>query len=126
MAYPDRTPNGAGLPRRLQFTNDRVGIGVEETAAFLVTDIEVFTLESWFEAKRAGLDELANRILQVGMDWEHLQAFLPHDPKAIAPADQAELDRLARETIALNAEFEKRMGRDADTPQFQEPRGSNN
>lgn len=88
------------------------GTAVNEVAAhaLLITDIEFFTLTAWLRAERAGLQELADRVALVGLDWEHLEALMPHNRGEITSENFAELNRLAVATEVLAAEIDVRTG----------------
>jgi DNA-directed RNA polymerase subunit RPC12/RpoP len=57
----------------------------------LFTDIEDITLEKWLDAKNAGQDELAKKILDAGLLVEHTIAEIPLDHNI---ADNSELRQL--------------------------------
>lgn len=99
---------GQVLRKRLEA--GRQGINLTQTHAFFITDIEHFVLTAWVKAKLSRLDDLADRLARVGLDWEHFEALMPHDPALVAPEDRAELDRLAEETEILVAEIDVRTG----------------
>jgi hypothetical protein len=82
-----------------------------ETHAFFITDIERFVLTAWIKAERAGLQDLADRLLKVGLDWEHFEALMPHNRGEISSDNLQELDRLAAETEILAAEVDVRTGK---------------
>jgi hypothetical protein len=93
-----------------RFEAGREGINLAATHAFLITDIEHFTLAAWFRAASHGLEVLAGRVLRVGLDWEHLEALMPDNPDEKTAENVAELDRLARETEILAGEIDVRTG----------------
>src|SRR5437867_6417689 len=62
------------------------------------TDIEDTFLDVWLELENAGLDELAAKVLNAGLLFEHYLSQLPNDPSQRAPEQVAQL-----ETYRLNA-----------------------
>jgi hypothetical protein len=88
----------------------RQGINQTETHAFDITDVERFVLTSWLRAERAGLQELADRVLKTGLDYEHYIALLDPDPDNRSADDVTELSRLAAETEILAGEIDVRTG----------------
>lgn len=99
-----------GQVLRKRFESGRVGVNAAETHAFLITDIEHFVLVAWLQAAKHGLDDLATRVLRVGLDWEHHQALLPNDPDDRNADDVLEQERLAAETEILAGEIDVRTG----------------
>ena len=120
-----------GKVLRKRFDSGRVGINATETHAFLITDIEFFVLKAWLRAalhRTPDTDVLADRVLRVGLDWEHHQALLSNNPDERTAEDIMEQERLAAETEILAGEIDVRTGKvdrqGRPFPPFQEPLGS--
>ena len=109
---PYATPNPALTGPFTADEHPRIGITPLVTRTFFITDIEAFTERAWLLARLLGLHDLANQVLQVGLDWEHLVANTnglmdPGDPNKVTdPALQAEIDRLDGVTEALSARID--------------------
>lgn len=115
---------------RKRFDSGRVGINAAEDHAFLITDIEHFVLAAWLRAamhRTLELDDLAGRVLRVGLDWEHFEALMPDDPNEKTAENVAELDRLAVATEILAGEIDVRTGAvdrsGRPFPPYREPAG---
>lgn len=99
MAYKDNNPM-KDLPSK-QFVF-RTGATLEETRALQLTDAEFEAFRAHREAMLISEHGLANRVLVVGMDWEHMLSTLPFDLGTAVPANLATFERLGRETLALS------------------------
>ena len=95
---------------RKRFEAGRFGDTLEQTHAFEITDIERFVLASWLRAERAGHQALADRVLKVGLDWEHLLANLDPDPLQRGSLNLGKLEELAEQTEILAGEIDVRTG----------------
>ena len=56
------------------------------------TDIEDTFLDVWLDLENAGLDELAGKVLNAGLLFEHYLSQLPNDPTQRSPEQIAQLE----------------------------------
>src|SRR5712692_4606754 len=56
------------------------------------TDIEDTFLDVWLQLENANLDELAAKVLNAGLLFEHYLSQLPNDPTQRAPEEIAQLE----------------------------------
>jgi hypothetical protein len=56
------------------------------------TDIEDTFLDVWLQLENANLDELAAKVLNAGLLFEHYLSQLPNDPTQRAPEQMAQLE----------------------------------
>jgi len=56
------------------------------------TDIEDTFLDVWLSLENAGLDELAAKVINAGLLFEHYLSQLPNDPAQRAPEEVAQLE----------------------------------
>lgn len=104
---------GQMLRKRMETRSPGSAINEIMAHAFLITDIERFTLAAWMRAalhRTPKTDALAERVLLVGLDWEHHQALLSNTPAERTAEDIAEQERLAAETEILAGEIDVRTG----------------
>ena len=56
------------------------------------TDIEDTFLDVWLQLENANLDELAAKVLNAGLLFEHYLSQLPNDPTQRSPEEIAQLE----------------------------------
>jgi len=80
----------------------RTGATHEETRALMLTDAEFEAFRAHREALLISEHVLANRVLTVGMDWEHMLSTLPFDLAQVPANLLAVFTRLGQETLAIS------------------------
>jgi len=92
----------------------RQGASLEETRALMLTDAEFEAFRANKEALFIGEHLLANQVLTVGMDWEHMLSTLPFDLNTADPALVAAFERLGKATLALSDQIRVKFDQPID------------